>query len=229
LDGRITRVTSTDGPYWEPGTQIHWIYEGRRHGIDNVRPMTVVRHDADALIAWLAPGTPLVKPALPDGREVRTAGLEEMFTGPRVAKHATWHGAGVLKVLPAGRPWSIWHFWDDDGTFAGWYVNLEDLHLTDVAARTTTTQDCVLDLWVTPDRAVRRKDEDELEMAFKVGRFDAARVAEIESWADAAEKEVAAWGPPYDENWRNWRPDPAWPLPEAPTGYKITYVADELR
>jgi len=226
VDGRIARVTTH---YWSPGTQINWIYESPRHGIDNNRPMTVVRHDEAGLVAWLAAGTPLVKPVLTDGRDVRDAGLAEMFTGPRAAKLATWRGAGILKVAPAGKPWSIWHFWHADGTFSGWYVNLEDPHERDLERRTTRTRDCVLDLWVTPDRIVRRKDEDELEMALQVGKFDAARVAEIESWADEAEKEIAAWGPPYDENWRDWLPDPVWRLPPAPTGYQVSFVDDELR
>ena len=202
--------------YWQRGTQIHWTYLGRRHGVHNVRPMTVVEHDADRLVAWLAGGTPLVKPVLADGREVRDAGLDEMFTAPRVAKLSTWHGTGVLKVAPAGKPWSIWHFWRPNGSFSGWYVNLETPHERDIAARTTTTEDCVLDLWVTPDRSVRRKDEDELEMAHKVGRFDQAQVEQIESWAADAEREIAEWGPPFDEDWRHWRPDPGWPLPPAP-------------
>jgi Protein of unknown function (DUF402) len=215
--------------YWSPGTQIQWIYLGRRHGVHNVRPMTVVEHDEHRLVAWLAGGTPLVKPVLPDGREVRTAGLHEIFVGPRVAELAVWHGTGVLKVSPAGRPWSIWHFWRPGGSFSGWYVNLETPHERDLAARTTTTEDLVLDLWVTPDRSVRRKDEDELAMALKVGKYDEARVAEIEGYADAAEREITRWGPPFNEDWRHWRPDPTWPLPPAPTGYDIRYVAAELR
>lgn len=202
--------------YWQPGTQIQWIYRGRTPGVDNVRPMTVVRDDADGLVAWLAGGTPLIKPVLADGRDVREAGLERMFLEPRVAKISSWHGQGVLKVAPAGRPWSIWHFWKPGGEFSGWYVNLERPHRRDVAGRTTTTEDCVLDLWVTPDRVVRRKDEDELAMALRVGRFDAAGIAEIESYAAAAEREIAAWAPPFSEDWRGWRPDPSWPLPPAP-------------
>lgn len=212
--------------YWEPGTQIQWIYLGRRHGVPNVRPMTVVEHDEDRLIAWLAGGTPLIKPVLPDGREVRTAGLAEMFVGPRVAELATWRGTGVLKVAPAGKPWSIWHFWKPDGSFSGWYVNLETPHERDLAARTTKTEDLVLDLWVTPDRTVVRKDEDELTMALKVGKFDEARVAEIESYADAAEQEIRLWGPPFSEDWQHWHPDPSWPLPPAPAGYDVSYTAD---
>lgn len=215
--------------FWTPGTQIQWIYLGRRHGVPNVRPMTVVEHDEDRLVAWLAGGTPLVKPVFPDGREVRTAGLEEMFVGPRVAELATWRGTGVLKVAPTGRPWSIWHFWQPDGRFSGWYINLETPHERDVTARTTTTEDLVLDLWVSPDRTVRRKDEDELAMALKVGKFDEERVREIEAYAAEAEQEIRAWRAPFNEAWKHWHPDPSWPLPPAPAGYDIAYVAPELR
>lgn len=45
----------TDGlmQYWEPGTTIEWVYEGTGQHADkpNVRPMTVVRDDADGLVA----------------------------------------------------------------------------------------------------------------------------------------------------------------------------------
>jgi hypothetical protein len=190
--------------------------------------MTVVRDDADGLVAWLAGGTPLIKPVLTDGRDVREAGLERMFLEPRVAMLGSWRGQGVLKVAPAGKPWSIWHFWHSDGRFSGWYVNLERPHRRDVAARTTTTEDCVLDLWVTPDRLVRRKDEDELEAARRAGRFDARTVAEIERWASRAEREIAAWAAPFRDGWQHWRPDPAWPLPPAPTGYDIRFVATDV-
>ena len=54
--------------FWAPGTTIEWVYEGTGRHADkpNVRPMTVVRDDADGLVAWLAPGTPLLKPVLVD-------------------------------------------------------------------------------------------------------------------------------------------------------------------
>jgi hypothetical protein len=64
--------------YWQPGTQIHWIYTGRTPGVDNVRPMTVVRDDADGLAG---------------GRDVREAGLERMFLEPRVPALSSWHVA----------------------------------------------------------------------------------------------------------------------------------------
>jgi len=216
--------------HWQPGTTIQWIYQGNRIHPDqpNVRPMTVVRDDADGLVAWLAPGTPLIKPVLAgDGGEVRLAGPRDMFTLPRVLKLDVWRGTGILKVSPADRPWSVWHFWAADGSFRGWYVNLEAPHQRD--DHRTWTEDHVLDLWVRPDRTVEWKDEDELEGAVATGRFTQAEADRIIADGYAAEREITAWTEPFSADWQDWRPDPSWRLPEAPTGFDVTYVAAELR
>jgi hypothetical protein len=224
----VSAAEATTGvaEYWEPGTVIQWVYRGT--GLPNVRPMTVVQDDEDALVAWLAPGTPLIKPVLLDGRDTRKAGPVAMFTADRVLKLDVWYGTGILKVSPVGKRWSVWHFWEEDGSFAGWYVNLEAEHRRDVAARRTTTADHVLDLWINPDRSIEWKDEDELEGAVEAGRFTAAEAEQITADAHAAIKEIEAWTAPFSEDWPNWRPDPHLRLPEAPTGYDVAYIAEEL-
>jgi hypothetical protein len=216
--------------YWQPGTTIQWVYEGtgRHSSKPNVRPMTVVRDDEAGLVAWLAPGTPLIKPVLTDGRETRLAGPEGMFTEDRVLKLDIWRGTGILKVSPTGKRWSVWHFWAEDGTFNGWYVNLEAIHRRDTAERRTSTVDYVLDLWVTPDRTVEWKDEDELEGAVATGRFSAEEADRIIADGHAAEKEIATWASPFADAWHEWQPNPTWRLPEAPTGYEVAHIAKEL-
>jgi hypothetical protein len=218
------------GYFWEPGTTIEWVYEGTgRHGDKpNVRPMTVVQDDEDGLVAWLAPGTPLIKPVLTDGRETRHAGPTGMFVEDRVLKLDIWHGTGILKVSPAGKPWSVWHFWAEDGTFRGWYVNLEAEHQRDTEARTTSTVDYVLDLWIHPDRTIEWKDEDELEGAVAAGRFTPAEAERIIADAHAAVREVEAWESPFADGWQTWTPDLRWRLPEAPAGHIVTHIAEEL-
>ncbi|WBQ06907.1 DUF402 domain-containing protein [Kribbella sp. CA-293567] len=216
--------------YWEPGTTIEWIYQGSGQFSDypQVRPMTVIRDDADGLVAWLAPGTPLIKPVLVDGRELRHAGPEGMFTDERVLKLDIWHGTGILKASPAGKPWSVWHFWAADETFLGWYVNLEAEHDRDLAARRTTSLDYVLDLWIHPDRRIEWKDEDELEGAVATGRFTQAEADRIIADAHTAVRDVESWTTPFADNWKDWRPAPDLRLPEAPTGYAVAHIAEEL-
>lgn len=214
--------------YWEPGSTINWIYHGhgRKHGVKYVRPMTVVRDDAHGLAAWLAPGTPILRPVLPDGREIRDWDSDPAFGSQRVAKLDVWRDTGILKYAPTGVPWSIWHFWDADGAFANWYVNVEHPH--ERSGNTLTTEDAVLDLIVTPDHRITRKDTDELATARKIGTYDDDAVARIEAWAEEAEAEIARWRAPFDGEWLAWRPDPSWRLPVAPTGYEVSYIADEL-
>ncbi|MEV4260321.1 DUF402 domain-containing protein [Kribbella sp. NPDC049584] len=216
--------------FWEPGTTIEWVYEGTGRHADkpNVRPMTVVRDDADGLVSWLAPGTPLLKPVLLDGRETRHAGPVGMFTEERVLKLDVWRGTGILKVSPSGKPWSVWYFWGDDGTFHGWYVNLERKHVRDWAARHISTVDHVLDLWMKPDRTIEWKDEDELEGAVTAGRFTAADAERIVGDAHAAIRDIEAWTSPFSDDWQFWTPPPTWRVPAAPTTHQPTLIAEEL-
>ena len=218
---------SGEPPYWVPGTPILWRYRRivpRYVGPETLRPMTVVSDDASALVAWLAPGTPQLRPVLLDGRELRSVPGVEMFRAERAMRRDHWQGTGVLKVAPTGVPWSVWHFWDADGLFRGWYVNLEDVHVRDELS--VATQDHVLDLWVEPDRRVRWKDEDELEAALAAGRYAAADADRFRAHAHVVEDVVARWASPFCDGWEGWRPDPAWPVPQLPDGLSWDFDGD---
>jgi len=176
--------------------------------------MTVVQDDAAGLVAWLAPETLLLRPVLPDGRELRSVPAVEMFRAERAMRRDRWEGMGVLKVAPTGLPWSVWHFWDEDWAFRGWYVNLEDAHRRD--GNSVFTQDHVLDLWVGADRRVRWKDEDELEASVIAGRYSADDADRFQANARAVEGIVQRWEPPFSDGWEDWRPNPSWSLPSLP-------------
>ncbi len=202
--------------YWAPGRTVLWRYTRPGHPSESVRPVRVVRDDADGLVAWLAAGTPVLRPVLADGRDLRAVPLTERFD---VALHGranrldVWRGSGILKVAPAGVPWSVWLFWGDDG-FAGWYVNLESVHERE--GDELRTQDHVLDVVVEVDRTVARKDEDELAVAVAKGRFTADQAARFERDAAEVEAVVRRWGTPFRDGWEHWAPDPGWPVPQLP-------------
>ncbi|MGA9749678.1 MAG: DUF402 domain-containing protein [Nocardioides sp.] len=211
------RRPSGSPPYWRPGDQVWWRY--RKPGWCNgdpevVHPVTVVRDDADALVVWLAAGTPVARPVRTDGRKVREAPLEEMFTAERVQSVDSWFGNGTLCWAPTGLPWSVWLFWHDDGSFNGWYVNLEDPHVRD--GHNVYSSDRILDVEVGPDRRVTYKDEHELVAAVEQGRYSQEEADRFHADARKIVELVAAWGSPFCDDWDTFRPDPAWTLPQLP-------------
>ena len=115
-----------------------------------------------------------------------------------------------LCIVRPGRPHSVYVFWEEDGDFSHWYVNFEQpLRRTQVGF---DTFDEKLDLIVQLDGSYRWKDEDELEQAAALGLLDADEVR-----AEAA-RVLAEW--PFPTGWEDWRPDPAWPLPQLPEGWE---------
>lgn len=220
------RRESGTPPYWQPGDEIWWRY--RRPGwqpgdSQHVQPMRVIQDDADGLVAWLAPGTPCLNAVLAaNGGDLRSAGLHQQFRAPRAQGMRRWKGRGILRVAPTGQPWSAWVFWNDDWSLQNWYVNLETPHQRD--ARNVYTSDHVLDLVVSPDGTVTRKDEDELAEAVAAGRYDRAEAEEFHRVADQVTELVKRGEAPFSDGWEHWRPEPDWPLPALPDGIEARYV-----
>ena len=112
-------------------------------------------------------------------------------------------------VARPGRAHSIYLFWHDNGELDHWYVNFErPLRRT---ALGFDTFDEKLDLIVQPDGSYRWKDEDELEQAAAVGLLDPVAVRA------EADRVLQEW--PFPTGWEDWRPDPAWPVPQLPEGW----------
>jgi uncharacterized protein len=203
--------------FWAAGTQILWQYKSPR-GLPWIDPMTVVRDDSSGLVAWLAAGTETLQARRPDGTDLR-ADKSKLFSGERVGVREPWRHHDVLRIAPTARPWSVWLFWDcDTQEFKGWYGNLEAPLQRD--GDMVLTRDYTLDVLIAPDRRHRRKDEDELEIAFSVGWYSQSEVDEILDAAAELEAVIDSWGSPFCDGWENFKPDPSWPLPELPSRYQ---------
>jgi predicted RNA-binding protein associated with RNAse of E/G family len=115
--------------------------------------------------------------------------------------------------------YGILAFWDpDDGSFAGWYVNLET-PLRRTAVGFDFTDHC-LDVLVSADRSTWTwKDEDELQEAVARGIFTAEEAAAFRADGERAVDRILSGRPPFDQDWSTWRPDPEWPLPTLPPGW----------
>ncbi|MBO8193830.1 DUF402 domain-containing protein [Streptomyces oryzae] len=200
---------------WATGTQILWRY--RANGAEHphiCRPVTVVRDTAELLAAWMAPGTPCVRPELADGTPISREPLATRYTKPRRTAFAHWSGMGVLKLARPAEPWSVWLFWENGWRFKNFYVNLEEPRLRWPGG--VDSEDHFLDLAVRPDGSWEWLDEDEFAAAQHAGLLDEAQAARIREAGRQAVEAVRSWGSPFADGWERWRPDPAWPVPELP-------------
>jgi hypothetical protein len=170
-------------------------------------PMRVVEDRTDRLVAWLAPRTAIMYWALPDGRDPRVLPLGERFRVPLTTAPRRWQGPGVLRVIPVGSTYQVLHFWQDDGTFAGWYVNLEAP--TRRRGTRLDTVDWHLDLWIDPAGTATWKDEDEARAAVAAGHLS-ERDLEL-AWR-TGEQLIARWGDWLEliGDWRSFRPPAGW-------------------
>jgi isopentenyldiphosphate isomerase len=195
----------------------------------------IVRHDDEGLLLWVAPGSPTVEQALPDGRGVRDAGLAGL-TGPHVRRMGTWWGGGALMLLPLdGHAWSIWWFFDTDGAHTGWYGNLEAPHVLRRTAEGTLlvdTADRALDVVVAPDGTARWKDEDEFEaLTGAPGRWSASQAAHIRADGEALVERAGRTAPPFDGRWTTFPSTPefaalaALPLPTFPPDWDVPHLS----
>ena len=212
-DGALPGPRSTD--HWAPGTRVLWRYRGNGTDAPHIcRPVTVVADTADLLAVWVAPGTECVKPELADGTPVHLEPLETRYVKPSRTVRSRWAGSGVLKLARPGEPWSVWLFWDDDGAFRNWYVNLEEPRTRWCGG--VDSEDHFLDISVRPDRSWQWHDEDEYAAARRAGLVDDALAARVRAAGRAAVERITAWGPPIRDGWEHWRPDPRWPVPSLP-------------
>lgn len=205
LDGPVR--AAGEAPYFKDGAVVTWHYS---LGVDVLR---VVRDDERGLVAWLPAGSERLAAVPRDGKGLRERSLEERAVlGASGYDHLrrTWDGSGILRVAPTGVPWSLWYFWEDDGSFAGHYVNLELVHDRPASGEPRVhTRDLVLDLWLDADGQLWLKDEDELAAFTAAGRFHPTQADVIRALADRVRTEVVApraW--PLDEDWESWRPPP---------------------
>ena len=183
---------------WSPGKVVAWreAWRGQEY---IALPVRVVEDSESQLVVYLAEGTRFSFP-----------GQWPFGTRHPWGANGEWRGHGALVVQRPGDAYAIWDFWHgDDRQFANWYVNMQEPFGRD--GECYFTQDHELDLVVRPDGTWSWKDEQELEDWVTRGRFTRDEVTEIRR---VGEQVIADW--PFPTGWEDWRPDPAWSVPELP-------------
>lgn len=201
--------------YFSPGDTIVRRYTFLDGRIGAVFAVRVVSDDERGLLTWVSPGSATTARTVlgdePTGYVSCNANLFE----PTMHRPAVWRSPGTLMLSPPGAAHSVWWFFDDNGNFKRWYVNLET-----VGRRWPGGRDCVdqaLDIWIEPDRAWTWKDEDEFtEFTGRPGYWGAEEAAAIRAEGERVIMCAQAGRFPFDGTLCDFIPDPSWrptPLP----------------
>jgi hypothetical protein len=183
------------------------IWDGR---VFEARPAIVVVDDPAGAMFYVPSVVSCLQPVGEDGVPLRFPAR------PWHLEPVEWHHRRVLSFAFPDTPYAVLAAWDaQTDAFEGWYVNLQDpLRRTEIGF---DTRDHVLDVLIPPDRSSWAwKDEDELAEALALGLFSEADAEGIQWAGERAVEHVLLGEPPFDEDWADWRPDPAWDVPELP-------------
>ena len=181
---------------------LRQLFGGRIWGAS---PALAVEERPERLVLWLPPGV-VTK---------RAAG--DLFTGWRLEDRVVSRTNGILRVKEPDEDYAILHFWHDDGSFAGWYVNLESPFAA--TALGWDYEDHLLDVWLEAGGEARWLDEDELARAVELELMTDAQARAARAAGERALARLLAAEAPARTGWEDWRPDAAWRLPNLPRGW----------
>ena len=177
---------------------LRQLFRGR---VWSVTPATVVVDDRSTVVLWLPPD---VEGKAGDGDPLGEWTLRDIRWAER--------RRGILRLTQLGERRSTLFFWDDDGAFQGWYVNLE---------RPMTRspfgfdfEDRILDLWIAADLHWRWLDLDEFRRARELEFLSTVEVEETVADGEQALAAAIAGEPPFRAGWEQWKPDPSWAVPK---------------
>lgn len=168
-------MTSPTAPSVDSGDIVLLRYRYRDGSLQGAMPMYTVEDTGSRVVAWLPSETQIMYWALPDGSDPRRIPLAERFHAPLTTAPRRWQGGGVLRIIPIAEPYQVIHFWNSDGQFTGWYVNLEAPKVRRGACLDTV--DWHLDLWIDADGTPNWKDVDEAEAAVAAGQLGPEELA----------------------------------------------------
>lgn len=186
----------------------------------NGRPLTVVQ-DTDELVAlYLAPGTTHLSLAeYSFDREEREQLFRDFAERPVVERvERTWRWTRCLTLMRPGDPYSVWGMWDEGSDeLVAWYVNLQEPFTR--TAIGFDTMDHIIDIVVSPDLSTWEwKDLNEGELVVELGLAPRELLDEVRRNGEAV-AELVERGDAWWTDWRDWAPDPSWPVPSLPEGW----------
>jgi hypothetical protein len=177
------------------------------------RPLTAISDEDGLLVASVSIGTRWFGPIFAN----REAALDEVRDGTMGWGERVWEQHNLLLLVRPGDPYSVYGFWNEEGAFVAWYINLQE------PMRRTRfgfdTRDQLLDIIVGEDLSSWMwKDTHELKPAIELGLHTAEEVAQIRSNGERV-IELVEHGEVWWADWRGWEPQIPAQLPTLPEGW----------
>lgn len=189
-----------------------------------VWPHTIVHDDGDVVLMYMPEGTKIRRArtggALPEPMPSFTARMDVLRVLDVRLRYSVW----LVWVATMGTP-SYWPHFEGPDRFRGWKADIHSLPVrTD---RGFDYTDDSLDLIVTPDRELLGKDEAHFQMLVDAGVYSASEAREIYRVYKEAEQAAREGRFPFDQSLVDWRPNPSWTTPTAPSD-SVSYGNTEI-
>jgi len=175
--------------------------------------MRVIGDDETGLLLWHPAGSDFARLIDADGNTQHEVTVDQM-RDPKLTVRP-WQDYDILVLMPPKAAYSVWWFFRE-GSFTGWYVNLEESYVRRHDG--VDTNDLVLDIVVTPQRQWEWKDTEEFNE--RIGDplyFDRATAETVRAEGERLIKLIEAGDFPFDGTYTDFRPGPSWPALRLPT------------
>jgi hypothetical protein len=195
----------------EPGETValREIWNGR---IWYARPATVVRDDPNLQMFHVPPHARCKQPVDANGNPLRLPIASWTLEDQERSE------TRVLSFAFPDTPYAVVLPFDPQGRLQRYYVNLQTPLVPSPAGFDTVEH--LLDVTIAPDRSNWSwKDEDELDQAISYGLFTPEQGSWFRYWGERAVEHVLLREPPFDQDWEDWSPDPAWDEPALPASW----------
>jgi Protein of unknown function (DUF402) len=187
---------------YHPGDTVvrRFLHSDRR--IAAVQAARVVSDDDRGLLLFVDIGAESMRRTDLTGAPTRHLSVADELAMPTMLAPVRRETFRSLLLLPPGAPHSVSWSWLADGTFAGWYANLE------TPARRwpggADSHDQTLDVLVGADRSWFFKDEEDLSA------LDPAEAAAVRAEGERLGKLAETATFPFDGTWLDFAPPPQW-------------------
>jgi hypothetical protein len=118
----------------------------------------------------------------------------------------------VAIYTPGGRSTVTVMYRGGGGPFLCWYVDMVDP--VSRVADGIVFCDQQLDIVIAPNRQWYWKDEDHVARCIELGLMTPAFAQSLRDEGEAVAQRLARNDTPFNEPWPEWRPDPAWTVPD---------------